>query len=118
MQKFDHSSAVIEWGSEVVVIPYISPIDGKRHRYFTDFYVKYRKKDGSIQTTIIEVKPSKETHQPTKRGRKNTKKFLTEVHTWGKNTAKWEAARSWCSARGWEFMIMTEYEIYGPTGRP
>ena len=33
----DSNSSIKEWGSEEIVIPYISPVDGRRHRYFPDF---------------------------------------------------------------------------------
>ena len=40
MKWCDATPTVQEWGSEEIIIPYISPVDGKRHRYFPDFYVK------------------------------------------------------------------------------
>ena len=36
----DQTPSVQEWGSEEIIIPYTSPVDGKRHRYYPDFYVK------------------------------------------------------------------------------
>ena len=33
----DITEAVIEWGSEEVIIPYLSPVDNRIHRYFPDF---------------------------------------------------------------------------------
>ena len=53
----DHNDAVLEWGSEEVIIPYLSPWDGKLHRYFPDFYMKVRQSDETIKKFIIEVKP-------------------------------------------------------------
>ena len=38
------NSSVQEWGSEEIVIPYVSPVDGKRHKYYPDFYVKIKGK--------------------------------------------------------------------------
>ena len=38
----DKNDAIIEWGSEEVIVPYLSPMDGKIHRYFPDFYMKVR----------------------------------------------------------------------------
>ena len=35
----DQTPSVQEWGSEEIIIPYTSPVDGKRHRYYPDFYV-------------------------------------------------------------------------------
>ena len=43
--KCDLSESVIKWGSEETVVPYVSPLDNKIHRYFIDFYVQLRDKD-------------------------------------------------------------------------
>ena len=37
----DTYDAILEWGSEEIIIPYLSPVDGKIHRYFPDFYLKF-----------------------------------------------------------------------------
>lgn len=112
MNYLDLQPGVLAWGSETVIIPYRSPIDGKMHRYFTDFYVKMRNTKGEIEELLIEVKPLKQCSPPKPQARK-TRKFLTEVQTWGVNEAKWRAANSYCIARGWKFKIMTEKEIGG-----
>lgn len=106
----DHNSAIVEWSSEETVIPYICPTDNRRHRYFVDFKIKVRQPDGTLKTYLIEVKPYKQTIPPQTPKRK-TKQFLTEVMTWGKNDAKWKAARKYCADRGWEFKIITEHEL-------
>ena len=106
----DNSSAILEWGSEEVIIPYISPLDGRRHRYFPDFYIKVKQSDGSIKKIIIEVKPKKQCGPPPIPKRK-TKRFINEVRTWGVNKAKWEAAIEWCNDRGMEFKILTEDHV-------
>lgn len=102
----DRNEAILEWGSEEVIIPYISPLDGRRHRYFPDFYIKVRQKDGSIKKILIEVKPKKYCSPPT--STRKTKRFVQEVRQWGVNQAKWEAAIEWCNDRGIEFKILTE----------
>ena len=38
----DTTASVIEWGSEELVIPYVSPWDGRYHRYFPDFLLKLK----------------------------------------------------------------------------
>ena len=53
----DQSDNVIEWGSEEVIIPYVSPLDGRMHRYFPDFYIKVKESTGRIKKMIIEIKP-------------------------------------------------------------
>lgn len=106
MKYLDENTAVIEWSSEELAIPYICPTDNRWHRYYPDFIVKIRKPDGISQTMILEVKPKKETMEPKKK--KATKQYITEVMTWGKNQAKWKAATEYCADRSWEFKLITE----------
>jgi hypothetical protein len=110
MMFFDETDDVLEWSSEEIVVPYISPIDNRTHRYFPDFLAVVKTKDGTIKTRMIEVKPKKQTVEP-KVQSKRTKKYITEVMTWGVNSAKWHYAREYCLDRGWEFIIMTEDHI-------
>lgn len=107
MSYFDNEASILFWQSEETIIPYISPVDGKYHRYFVDFVVQYQKKDGSKQIMMIEIKPKKQTQPPIQRKR-ITKQYINEVTTWGVNQAKWKAAEEYCADRGWEFKIMTE----------
>lgn len=115
MNYFDLHTDVLEWNSEEVIVPYRSPIDGKAHRYFVDLYAKIKRKDGTEQVLLIEVKPEKQTRPPQKKGRV-TRRYITEVKTWGVNSAKWEAASGYADKRGWSFVIMTEKDIKGLTG--
>lgn len=110
MAFLDMNESVIEWSSEEIVVPYISPIDQRKHRYFPDFIAKIQQADGTIKTLMLEVKPYKETIEPKKKN-KTTQKFLTEVKTWGINQAKWKYAKEYCADRGWEFKILTEHEL-------
>ena len=48
----DRSDRILEWGSEEFFIPYRSPLDGKIHRYFPDFYVKVKTKQNTKVTLI------------------------------------------------------------------
>jgi hypothetical protein len=99
------NSSVQEWGSEEIAIPYISPVDGKRHKYFPDFYVKIKGKK-----YMVEVKPFKQTKEP-KTQKKITKSYVSEVLTWAVNKAKWKAAGEVCEDNGYKFMIITEKEL-------
>jgi hypothetical protein len=110
MRYLDDHPEVISWGSEELVIPYRSPIDGKIHRYFPDFTVKKKNRDGTTMTLVIEVKPKAQTIEP-KVQKKATKKYINEVMTWGVNQAKWKAAESYCTDRKWKFQLMTEKEL-------
>jgi hypothetical protein len=110
MGYLDAHQDVVQWGSEEFCIPYRSPIDNRIHRYFPDFWVKKINTDGSSETVVVEIKPAKETVAPAVQTKK-TKRYLREVYTWGINSAKWEAARSFCADRKWKFIIMTEHEL-------
>lgn len=106
MTYVDQHPDVVEWGSEEFSIPYVSPIDGKIHRYFPDFWIK--KKDNEI--LVVEIKPNVQT-KPPKPQKRITKRYVTEVRTWGINSAKWKAAKSYCDDRKWKFIIMDEYNL-------
>lgn len=112
MKNLDENSSVVAWSSEEVVIPYRSPVDGRVHRYFVDFYVETIQADGSRKTMLLEVKPKAQTIEP-KIPKRRTKRFLSEVMTWGVNQAKWKAAEDYCKHKGWEFQIITESELFG-----
>ena len=107
MKYCDNNPSVLAWASEELVIPYLSPVDNKKHRYYPDFVVRLLDKDNEIKTIVIEVKPKRETSPPKKRKNK-TFKYLEEVRVWGVNDAKWKAAKKFCEEKGWEFKILTE----------
>ena len=113
MRYLDSHPNVLQWGSEELVIPYRSPIDGRMHRYFPDFLVKQINKYGNKETILIEVKPKAQTVPPdiakakTATG-KASRRYINEVKTWGINQAKWKAAEEFCDDRGWKFQIMHE----------
>jgi hypothetical protein len=105
----DNSSKILKWGSESVVIPYQS-VDGKIHRYFVDLVCEMKRNDGTIKKYLIEVKPEKQTLPPTIKNKKQ-KTILYENYQWAVNQLKWKAAKSWCSKKGYEFLILTEKHI-------
>ena len=106
----DKNPAVVKWKSEETVIPYRCPTDNKIHRYFIDFQIQVRQKDGLLKTYLVEVKPHKQTLPPEYPG-KRTQRYLIESMTFIKNQAKWKAATEWAKDRGWEFKIITEFEL-------
>jgi hypothetical protein len=103
----DNNSSILQWGSEECVIPYLSPLDGRVHRYYVDFYIKVQTKSGEIKKYLIEIKPKKQTVPPDPQ-KKQTKIYKDKVLTYCKNRAKWEAAKEWCEDRRMEFLILTE----------
>lgn len=106
MRHLDTNLNVVEWSSEEIVIPYLSPVDNKWHRYFPDFFV--RTKTGAM---ILEVKPKNQSVAP-KVKKRVTKQYINEVMTYGVNQAKWKAADEYCADRGWIFKIITEDELF------
>ena len=105
----DLDDNVIKYSSEEVVIGY-RDCNGKLRRYFVDFYVE-RLVNGQLVKQLIEIKPYIQTIKPILTEGKKTKTKIREVLTWDTNKRKWEEARRYCDKRGWQFLIMTEYEL-------
>lgn len=110
MRWCDLNPSIVEWGSETVIIPYRSPVDSRIHRYFVDFYIKVKSKDGSFTKYLIEIKPEKFT-KPPKVPEKKTRRFIEEVFQYGVNQAKWAAANEYCMDRGFNFLVLTEKDL-------
>lgn len=100
----DTNPSIIKWSSEETVIPYVSPIDNRIHRYFVDFKIQTSK-----GTYLVEIKPEQQTKPPV--GTRKTKRFLTEAATYMVNQAKWQYAKKYAEDRNWKFMIITEKEL-------
>ena len=109
-KHLDRRSDVIQWASESLRIPYLSPKDGEMHRYFPDFIVEYQLQDGTTSRQVIEIKPYKETIASTSRIMK-TRMRENLIHQ--VNEAKWAAARKVCKDAGYGFIILTERELFG-----
>ncbi len=106
----DYNSNVDKWASEELSIPYVSPKDGRVHRYFPDFYLKMLNSSRSI----IEIKPNNETKKPNppkRQSPKKRKKFMNESITFSVNQAKWIHASKWCKTRNIEFLVYTENHL-------
>lgn len=106
----DTRENVLRWASEEFSIKYISPVDGKPHRYYPDFIVEYRDSSGKVKKQLIEIKPKKQTKPPVP-GKRVTKSFLYEANTYKVNMAKWAAAQEFCADNRIEFKIITEDEL-------
>ncbi len=104
----DDNPAILEWGSEEVVIPYVCATDNKVHRYYIDMYFKTA--DG--KKYLIEIKPKSQTVPP-KKGQRQTKRFISESLTYIKNTSKWKAATKFAEDNGCIFQIWTEDTLKG-----
>lgn len=111
MVWLDLSDEVLEWSSEPIMIKYIYVQDNKIHRYYPDFYFKYKKPNGSIKKYIVECKPSNQLKKPAEPKRRTassikTYNYLYECYL--KNTCKRYAAKKWCEENGFLFVYLTE----------
>jgi hypothetical protein len=109
MRFCDSTPGVVKWSSEELVIPYVSPLDGRFHRYFPDFLIEVAGATGN-RIYLIEVKPKKQSQAPTQK--KKTRKFLAEAATYAVNKAKWEAAEAVCKQKNWTFLVVTEDHLF------
>jgi hypothetical protein len=111
----DSRTDVVGWTSEDFFIPYFYPVDNRMHRYFPDFHVHFKTKEGKIVERIIEIKPFVETLQPKVPSRK-TRTYIDRVNTYIKNQSKWAAAEKYCAdlrSKGKEiyFDVITEKDF-------
>ena len=109
MLYFDNNTNVLNWSSEEVVIPY-TQVDGTRHRYFVDFFVKVKTKDGTIKQFLVEIKPYDQCFPP-KTPKRVTKAFKERIKTFFVNQSKWEAAKKSAEKNGMTFIILTERDL-------
>ena len=100
----DYHPSIIQWSSEEISIPYISPVDRKTHRYFPDFIIKKLNSSNKVEILMIEIKPISQTIRP-------KKKVIKEIIKWQINNSKWKAAENFCKKYGWKFKILTEKEL-------
>lgn len=104
-QFLDSNPNVINWGSESVAIPYIKPTDQRVHKYYPDYFVVYKDKNGIEHREMIEIKPLKQ-------AKLSKRANLYEQVTYAINVAKWESAKRWCDQHGITFRVVTEKELF------
>ena len=109
MKFCDNNPNVLKWGSENVIVPYISPLDNRTHKYYVDNYVEIRE-GNKIKKYLIEIKPSRQTKKPSTNYKKKSH-LLYETKMWVINQEKWKAAVVWAKRRGIEFKIITEKDL-------
>jgi hypothetical protein len=113
LQWCDLTPSVVGYGSEELVIPYVSPLDGNLHRYFIDFVVLVKQQNGEIKKFAVEIKPYSQTQPPKISSRRKvlTESLRKQVETYSINQAKWEAAKKFCSKHNMSFIILTEKQL-------
>ena len=109
----DRMPQVVSWGSESVVVYYKDPSrQNTQHRYFIDFNMVVKTKDGTLEKFLVEVKPFKETQKPTISKRKKPSTIKREIETYVRNQAKWKAADVYARQKGSKFVVITEKELF------
>ena len=106
----DMNIHVKRYSLEPFCIPYLSPKDGKIHRYFIDFFIEF----SNGQKFLVEVKSSGETREPKMPGKKTEKALLNyqkALQTYAVNQAKWAAAAAFVDKHNMKFIILTEREL-------
>ena len=109
MEICDHSTSILEWSYEDVILEYQLQKDlgtNITHRYIMDFWVKKRIK-GIVKEYLVEIKPYALLFPP-KVPKRKTKKFLEEVELYSINLAKWNKAQEFAKSNGISFVIVTE----------
>ena len=96
MSWLDKNNDILSWASEELIIPYLSPVDNRVHRYFPDFQVVIAR-NGIHEQYIVEVKPKAQTKPPKmKHTGRPSKAYVKQVETYLINSAKFEAAKEYC----------------------
>ena len=111
MAWLDKSPNIVWWTSEELSITYFNPVDKNLHKYYPDFVFLQKTNEKNTKTIMLEVKPKKQTKPPRKSSKKSQSTYLEELNTYAKNVAKWEAAKTFCKNRGWDFKILTEKDV-------
>ncbi len=107
MRWLDNHPNVVKWNSEEVIIPYFSNADGKKRRYFMDFWCRFD--DG--REFFFEVKPKKETLPPAKPSKLTTsakRRYIDDIYKYSVNTDKWTAALKTAEKHNIQFRLITE----------
>lgn len=110
MRWLDNHPDVKKWNSESVIIPYFSNADGKKRRYFMDFWVLWN----TGKQFLFEVKPAKETKPPVRPTQMTTaakKRYMNEAYTWSVNHDKWKATMAFAEKNDIEFRLLTENSL-------
>lgn len=108
LKFLDVNQNVKRFSSEEIVIPYISPLDGRQHRYFPDFFIEF----ANGRKVIIEIKPYNQAVEPAPPKRQGqVKQYERNLAAFLVNQAKWNAAKTFCMMNGFEFEVFTEQEL-------
>lgn len=112
----DDNRLICKYSSEKFVVPYINPLDNRKHDYYIDMYVEMMVSDGSTAKLLLEIKPIDHMTMPDPPKRKTVK----SVHNYRKrcdmvivNIAKFKAAKYYAKQFGMMFGVVTRDKISG-----
>lgn len=109
-QFCDKNDNVQKWGSEPFAIPYWDSFQKKNRKYYIDFVVSI--KEGNVlKNYLVEVKPFKQTMEPSTKNRKKKSTLLYEQVMWTNNCDKWNQAKIFAKEHGMEFIIITDKDL-------
>jgi len=112
MQYLDINPSIIKWDSEAVAIQYMDPVKRKQRRYYPDFIMQVKDKDGKEKIFLVEIKPHKEVVPPRASKKMSEQSKIYVSNTYMTNMAKFHAADDFCKKKGWVFRILTEKELF------
>jgi hypothetical protein len=107
-QYLDITYSIREWASEGIRIKYFDPVRSKYRTYYPDFFVKLSNR----RKLVVEIKPLKDCRLPKKVGGKSAKTMAIREATYYTNKAKFKAAEDYCKKLGYEFVVLTENDLF------
>lgn len=111
----DKNSKVIQWSSEPVEIPYISPIDNKLHKYNVDFWILIER-GGKLKKYLVEIKPEASLKPPKpisqRASKKRVENFIYEQKQYIINSSKFKYAEQFANERNCDFVVITERQLF------
>jgi len=110
----DDTQSVVKWSSEPYGVKYVSPIDGKEHTYFIDFYMRMNEGEYEVDY-LVEVKPKESLKKPVFEGLQTVSKLKSynyAAKTWLVNSAKFAAAKRHAEMVGYKFVVVTEEFLF------
>lgn len=97
---------IVQWGYELISIPYRDPLTGRQKIYIPDFFVRVSTgKGGATKDFLFEIKPR---HEQLDDFARNS----ADAALIARNRSKWTAAAAWADRHQAEFQILNEADLY------
>ncbi|RMH13403.1 MAG: hypothetical protein D6698_14040 [Gammaproteobacteria bacterium] len=96
---------VLEWGYEIVKIPYRDPLTNTQKVYVPDFFVRISRGRGKSEDFLFEIKPMHEQRIQNARNREDAMAIA-------RNEAKWREAIKWATRHSATFEVLNESDLY------